>query len=103
MATRTGTPSTPSVLAAAAFAAAAAAAARNPQPADGSRGVRKPPGRRTTQTFKAESLVRQIDCPVDQQARHPPIGHRKRVTAPCSLAGASAYALEPTEPVTSAH
>lgn len=30
-----------------------------------------PPGRRTTQTFKAESLVREIDCPVDQQARHP--------------------------------
>lgn len=93
----------PTALAAAAFAAAAAR--RKPQAAS-----RKPHrGRQSASqagephNLKAESLVREIDCPVDQQARHPPIGHRKGKSQHPVAWQARAYALEPTRPVTSAH
>lgn len=88
MATRTGTPLMPSVLLPVAAALAATAANRKPQAASRSRGRQICfQGRRATQTFKAETFVREIDCPGGSAGHVPPTGHRKQVTAPCSLAG----------------
>lgn len=61
---------------------------RKPQAASRSRGRQICfQGRRATQTFKAETFVREIDCPGGSAGHVPPTGHRKQVTAPCSLAG----------------
>lgn len=68
MAARTGTPSMPSVLPVAA-AAAAAAASRSRKQQPGRQNCF--PGRRTTQTFKAETLVRDYDCPGGSAAMSP--------------------------------
>ncbi|KAI7786365.1 hypothetical protein LA080_003606 [Diaporthe eres] len=77
MAARTGTPSMPSVLpVAAALAAAAASRSRKQQPG------RQDcfPGRMTTQTFKAETLVRDYDRPGGSAAMCPQPATRRNLS-----------------------